>query len=86
MNEGESGISELGFQLAIKQTTTVRQTSEVIVKYWTILCTPAMTKVSVKKYEVPCRLYWCLVIIIHKGQELKLESWSRHLILCNTLD
>ena len=47
---------------------------------------PAMTKVSVKKYEIPCRLYWCLVIFIHKGQELKLESWSRHLILCNTLD
>ena len=39
MNEAEPGISEMGFQLAIKQTTTVRQTSEVIVKYWTILFT-----------------------------------------------
>ena len=39
MNEAESGISELGFQLDIKQTTTVRQTSEVIVKYLTILFT-----------------------------------------------
>ena len=84
MNEAEPGISELGFQLAIKQTTTVRQASEV--KSIGQFCLPAMTKVSVKKSEVPCRLYCCLVIFIHKGQELKLESWSRHLILCNTLD